>query len=284
MNNLSLNEQFHLLLHTFEKDGIESAPRGLAVRELELVTLPIDPIYPILDLEVRPFNWRYFLGELAWYLKKERNIGFINNFSTFWKNIANIQDCVNSNYGNILFGEQLQWALNSLLKDPNTRQAIAFVNQPLFQYEGNKDFVCTMYLNFWIRDNKLNMKVQMRSNDCFFGTTYDVPFFSFVQQSMLCWLREKYSDLEIGKYYHSADNMHYYERHFETAKLAQKESIKKPIAFLLNKPLFTLHKGNMILSKSGQAFIDNIDQLLLQNTKISQEQAKEFLSNYFNIY
>ncbi len=284
MENYSINQQFHRLLYQFKTEGKESSPRGLAVKELELVNIKINPEYPILDLYARPFNWKYFLGEMAWYLKKDRDIDFISNFSNFWGKLANAQNCVNSNYGNLLFGEQLHWALNSLLSDPDTRQAIAFVNNPQFQYAGNKDFVCTMYLNFWIRHNELHMKVQMRSNDCFFGTTYDVPFFSFVHQTMLLWLREKYSDLQLGSYYHCADNIHYYERHFEIAEQVQKENVKSPIAFLLNTPLFTLHKDEMILTKAGQDFIDSIDKLIEQNPKISQEQAKEFLSNYFNIY
>jgi thymidylate synthase len=154
------------------------------------------------------------MGELAWYLKKDRKIEYINNFSSFWLNIVDEQGNINSNYGNLLFGKQLQWSFDSLVKDKNTRQAISFVSRPSVQYPGNKDFVCTIYLNFWIRDNKLHMKVQMRSNDIFYGLSYDAPFFAFVQQTMYLWLRDKYKELQLGNYYHCADNIHYYESIF----------------------------------------------------------------------
>jgi thymidylate synthase len=282
MNN-SLNQQFHSLLTKFEIEGIESAPRGLAVKELELETLQISPNFPIPDFEARPFNWKYFMGELAWYLKKDRNIDYINNFSSFWKNIVDEQGNINSNYGNLLFGEQLQWALDSLEKDKNTRQAISFVSRPSVQYPGNKDFVCTIYLNFWIRDNKLNMKVQMRSNDIFYGLSYDAPFFAFVQQTMFKWLRDKYKDLLLGTYYHCADNIHYYERHFEIANSIKQEKVKDPFYFMLREPLFTLSNGTAILTQAGNDFINDVDQLINTNIKITQEQSKETLFKYFFI-
>ena len=262
--------------------GTESAPRGQKVRELELEMLRLDPHFPLMDFEARPFNYKYFMGELGWYLLKDRNIDFINNFSNFWKNISDEGGFINSNYGNLLFGDQLQWALDSLKKDKNTRQAISFVNQPKFQYEGNKDFVCTMYLNFWIRDNKLNMKVQMRSNDIFYGLSYDAPFFSFVQQSMWHWLKDTYENLEMGTYYHCADNIHYYERHFDLADKIVQEDDKNPTWFHLRAPLFFLKNGNMLPTVEGIRFMEKLSELTKQET-ITQEESKELLSQYFYI-
>jgi len=213
----SINQEVHRLLVDINENGETRSPRGLLVKELELGKLTISPAYPLLDTEARPFNWKYFMGELAWYLLKDNNIEYINHFSSFWKNIADDYGFINSNYGKILFGDQLQWVIDALKKDKNTRQAIAFVNQPKFQYEGNKDFVCTMYLNFWIKDDALNMKVQMRSNDVFYGLSYDAPFFAFIQQTVCIWLRRTYPELQLGTYHHFADNIHYYQRHFEVA-------------------------------------------------------------------
>lgn len=279
----TINSQFHSLLQKFESKGINSSPRGLAVKELELETLNLHPNFPIPDFYARPMNWRYLMGELSWYLKRDRTIDYINNFSSFWKNLTDEQGNINSNYGNLLFGEQLQWAYNSLIKDENTRQAISFVSRPSVQYAGNKDFVCTIYLNFWIRNNSLNMKVQMRSNDIFYGLSYDAPFFAFVQQTMYMWLRDKYKTLQLGTYYHCADNIHYYERHFEIAESIKKENVKDPYFFMLREPLFTLNKGVAILTDAGNNFIADVDQLINANSKITQEQSKETLTKYFFI-
>ena len=236
-----------------------------------------------MDFKARPFSWKYFMGEMAWYLTRDSNIEFISKFSNFWTDIADSGGNINSNYGKILYGEQLQWALNSLKRDHNTRQAIAFVNQPKYQYDGNKDFVCTMYLNFWIRDNRLNMKVQMRSNDIFYGLSYDAPFFAFIQQTMWHWLRETYPTLELGTYYHCADNIHYYERHFEIAEKIMAEEPKTPTWFHLREPLFRLATGILLPTVAGHSFMEDVVNLLNSGEKITQEVSKEILNKYFYI-
>jgi thymidylate synthase len=280
----SMNYSFKDQVQQINKSGYQSAPRGLAVREIELAHMKLDPRFTIAHFENRPFNWKYFMGELSWYMIKDRDIDWINNFSSFWKNISE-NGMVNSNYGSLLFGEQLQWVKDALLKDPQTRQAISFVNQPRFQYEGNKDFVCTMYLNFWIRDNKLNMKVQMRSNDMFYGLTYDAPFFAFVMQTLWYWLREKNPQLELGTYHHCADNMHFYERHFELAdKIANPYSeIGNPIFFLLRKPLFLINDGHYILTQKGTNFLQDVSNLVNSGEPFGQEESQEIINKYFYI-
>lgn len=278
----SLNAEFHKLINKIESQGFQSHPRGLKVKELEMERLTINPTMALADFKARPFNYKYFLGELAWYLKQDRNVDYINNFSSFWKNIADEDGKINSNYGHLLFGKQMQWALDSLKKDINTRQAISFISNPGVQYEGNKDFVCTIYLNFWVRNNKLNMKVQMRSNDIFYGLTFDAPFFAFVQQTMLAWLLETYPDLHLGTYYHCVDNIHFYERHFELAQEIVKEPIKNPVFFMLRRPLFVMDNNEMVLTKDGQDFLTEVDFLITEQN-ITQDHSKRVLNNYFYI-
>lgn len=279
----SINHQVLKTLQEIDTEGRESSPRGMAVKALELKTLKLDPNFSIMDFDSRPMNWSYLMGELSWYLIKDNNIDWINNFSSFWKNIADDAGTVNSNYGTILFGEQLQWAIDSLKKDKNTRQAVCFVNRPKFQYEGNKDFVCTMYINFWITDNQLDMKVQMRSNDIFYGLTYDAPFFAFLQQSMWHWLKETYKDLELGTYYHCADNIHYYERHFELAQTIQFEEPKDPYFFHLREPLFTITNNNYLLLQPGRDFLADVAALVNSGEKITQQESFNILIKYFYI-
>tara|TARA_R110002126_G_scaffold264157_1_gene407140 strand:- start:16 stop:588 length:573 start_codon:yes stop_codon:yes gene_type:complete len=109
------------------------------------------------------------------------------------------------------------WALESLEKDKASRQAVMHFNKPHHQWNGNKDFVCTMYASFLIRNNKLRMSVKMRSNDVILGMPTDIAFFTVLQQQMLNHLRRTYPDLELGKYSHVIDSMHIYNRDFEKA-------------------------------------------------------------------
>lgn len=281
---MSFNTEFQYLIQEIKTLGQESKPRDLRVQEHHLGMLDLHPTDVFADFEARKFNFKYFAGELAWYMSRDRNINYINQFSGFWKNITNPgTNEINSNYGNLLFGDQLKWVYDSLVKDQNTRQAIAFLNQPKFQFEGNKDFVCTMYLNFWIRDNRLHMKVQMRSNDIFYGLTFDAPFFAFVQQHMLLWLKPHYPNLTLGRYYHCADNIHFYEQHFELADKIMAEDTDSRDHYLMNleTPLFALTEtGEFQLTGAGQEYINSVNLLVEQEA--SMEDYRNLITKYLS--
>jgi thymidylate synthase len=276
----SVSNSVKSLLQKIDSHGLESAPRGQRVREVFNHTLEFDPRFPLMDFESRKFNSRYFAGEIAWYLMRERDPAFINNFSSFWKNITNPDGTINSNYGDILFSDQLLWAYNSLKRDINTRQAIAFVNQPKYQIEGNKDFVCTMYLNFWVRENRLHMKVQMRSNDIFYGLSYDAPFFATIQQQMYHWLKTDHPELQLGTYYHCADNIHYYERHFDLADRILQEDHRESFVFL-KKPLLNIVNGTFEISEHAQEYINNLKNLINKNEHTNENCRKLLEKLYF---
>jgi len=134
----SLSRIFKDNLNLINNLNQNADPRGLKVKEQIFGSIKIDPLQPIADFKARPFNWKYFAGELAWYLNKDRDINYINNFSSFWKGITNPgTNEINSNYGSLIFNEQLDWVVDSLVKDKNSRQAIMFFNRPEFQFEGN---------------------------------------------------------------------------------------------------------------------------------------------------
>lgn len=264
----------------------ESSPRELKVKEELLANMAIDPTNCIADFKDRAFNFKYFAGELAWYLNKDRDVNYINQFSNFWQYIVNPgTNEINSNYGSLVFNEQLEWVIEQLRKDPNSRQAIMFFNQPKFQFEGNKDFVCTMYANFFIRNNKLNMKVQMRSNDVFYGLTFDAPFFSFLQQSVYLILKDTMPELKLGTYYHYADNMHFYERHFDLANNIIKNGAGSNYKLVLSKKMIDIVDGNCVLTQIGQSFIDQCNEIA-QDTKgahLDKKNYQNLLGMFFEL-
>ena len=285
----TLSKVFKDTINDIENNEQESSPRGLKVKENLLATLPINPLYPIANFSDRTFNWKYFAGELAWYLKKDRDIEYINNFSSFWKNITNPgTNEINSNYGSLVLNEQLEWVIESLIKDKNSRQAIAFFNRPQFQFEGNKDFVCTMYANFFIRNNKLHMKIQMRSNDIFYGLTFDAPFFSFLHQTVYqaVWkervLNGEDDILELGTYYHCADNIHFYERHFELAdKIKSADNKFEEYSLKLRKTFIEYTEEGLQLTEAAKDFIDDVDFSIEGKVETNQEYYKELIEKYF---
>ena len=277
---------FQEVISNIEQHGDISKPRDLEVKELLLAHLSIDPRRPIADFKSRAFNWKYFAGEMAWYLHRDTDVDYIGQYSGMWSTLTNPgTNEINSNYGALVINdEQIGWVVDSLLADNNSRQAIMFFNQPKFQFKGNKDFVCTMYGNFFIRNNKLNMKIQMRSNDIFYGLTFDAPFFSFLMQTVYLILKknDQYKDLELGTYHHYADNIHFYERHFELAnKIEDLDLTEAEETYLiLKKPLvdYTKKEG-VFLTDEGIEFTKRMDQT--QGAK--GINYKNILKDYFTI-
>lgn len=78
-----------------------------------------------------------------------------------------------------------------------------------------KDFPCTIFLQFFIRDKKLHLICSMRSNDLILGFTYDAATFTLFQEKMLLELRQKIPDLKMGHYFHFASSMHVYKKHYK---------------------------------------------------------------------
>lgn len=206
---------------------IQSAPRGLKIREVMNLSMTINPRLNLYSNCKRGSQLEYIAAELLWYFSRSNTIEYISKYASFWKNITNTDGTVNSAYGNLIFRPhydltQWQWSFNQLITDKDTRQAVIHFNMPMHQYTENKDFVCTMYGIFHIRDNKLYFTIRMRSNDAILGTCTDIAFFTCLQQQMLLQLKSYYPSLELGSYTHSADSYHVYERHFNLVNLMLK--------------------------------------------------------------
>jgi len=204
------------ILYNYE---YETAPRGKKIREISNMCMIIgDPSYELFKNGVRNIPLHYLAGELIWYFSGRNDVEFIKNYSKFWEHIKNPDGkTVNSAYGNLLFVEQPNqwyWAKNSLIKDKDTRQAILHFNKPQHQFEGNKDFVCTMYGKFDIRNDYLNFYIAMRSSDAIRGITFDIPFFILLQKAMLLELKETYPELKLGTFTFFTNSAHIYEEHF----------------------------------------------------------------------
>lgn len=259
------------------------SPRGFKTVYRKNVQFEINPLYPILSNEFRKFNWKYFTGELAWFLSTNEDISFISNFSKFWNNITDENNKVNSNYGTRLLSPhnstQLSIAYKALIKDIDSRQAIAFISGKEFQKE-TKDFPCTIYINFSINDNKLDMVVRMRSNDIVFGLSYDAPWFSIIHQNMYLLLKGTYNDLDLGTYTHSADDFHWYvDRHTKEIASFQDSSIQEDYLFRLKKPLFDFCGDETILTECGDYFISDCQY----DKKYGENFYKALLSEFIEI-
>ena len=212
----SAEQAFHLVLDHIKKEGIETSPRGLKIKELINCCITItNPRDRIISCPERKINMAYAFGELCWYLSGRNDLRTMKYYSKFMNKCSDDGETLNSAYGyRIFMGEHPlipfnQWAnAKRLLKeDKDSRQAIIHLHTP--NDKKTKDEVCTLSLQFLIRDNKLNMITTMRSNDIVLGFTYDVFAFTMLMEMMANEL-----NVELGTYYHNAGSMHIYENKF----------------------------------------------------------------------
>lgn len=221
-----------VLRDVLKNSEYETAPRGMKIKEVTNAALIIeDPTECLYENERRSSQFKYIAAELVWYFTGRKDTKFIEPFAKYWKQIENEDGSVNSAYGNLIFTErneydknQWEWALNSLIQDKDSRQALLHFNKPKHQYDGNKDFVCTLTGIFHIRNNRLNFTIDMRSNDLILGTPTDIAFFCLLQQQMLILLKPYYPELSLGTYTHHVHSLHIYEKNFSIIK----EMLKKP--------------------------------------------------------
>lgn len=231
------NELYEKALDALVKTGKTVKPRGLEIKELLNVTLKLtNPRARYVYNQDRNASWAYAYGELIWYLLGDNSLDYISYYSRFYKGISDDNKTVNSAYGYRIFGnhpqiEFNQWerVVNLLKQDKDSRQAIIHIHTP--SNIKTKDEVCTLSLQFFIRDNALHMVTNMRSNDLVYGFTYDVFCFTFLQELMANEL-----NVQVGDYYHNVASLHIYsgnfynktvgdvvQRHIQGAKKPEKE-------------------------------------------------------------
>jgi len=200
-----------------------SNPRGMEVKEIINCVIEVqEPNLNMFKSEFRSSPEKYIGAELLWYFSGTNKSAFIENYAAMWTKLKNENGEVNSAYGNLIFNEknendytQFQWVISSLKIDKDSRQAFMHFNKPYHQYDGNKDQVCTLTALFHIRENKLLMTLNMRSNDVILGFMTDFTFFNLLHQQVYLHMKKYYPELEMGSYTHTSHSMHLYARHYE---------------------------------------------------------------------
>lgn len=159
---------------------------------------------------VREISHSYICGELLWYFTADDSMNFIAKFSKMWSRISDNGRTSNSAYGDIIFQrygfDQLEMVVALLKKNPGSKRAVINFNVPNVNKETTKDEICTIMLQFYVRDGRLNCTGVMRSNDLWKGLPYDIIFFTILQKYVADRLSLKY-----GTYTHFAVSLHVYD-------------------------------------------------------------------------
>ena len=216
---------YALVADTYAGYEYETAPRGMKIRENLFTSFAItNPRDRLLYIPERKFSLQYVMAEILWYLSGNNETKWIENYSSFWSQISDDGVTANSAYGARIFlpheriggwkappdWNQWEFVKEELRADPDSRRAVIHIRTAQDSFLAKKDVPCTLSLQFFIRDKKLHMIVQMRSNDLILGTALDVPAFTFMQELMALEL-----GVDVGVYYHTSNSMHVYERHYD---------------------------------------------------------------------
>ena len=226
------------------KHGVKRNTRGLACLELpEPFAFKItNPRARFVTIPERKWNPILPFAESLWLATGRNDINFIGYYLENMKNFSDDGFFLRGGYGPRLRKyngilddykidgqslydisalrktelDQFDYVRKAFKKDENTRQAIISIGDPpkdCFGEEGvlkvTKDYPCTRLLHFQKQANndKLNLTVYMRSNDILWGASA-VNIFNYTL------MQEYFSHilgLEVGDYYHIANNFHLYE-------------------------------------------------------------------------
>jgi thymidylate synthase len=221
-----IDKAFDPLAIKLEHSNFTKDKSGAKLVELIALQMLLDSRFPLLTFKGKKSNEIYIEHELHWYESEKLSINQIKEHAQIWKQVANIHGDVNSNYGWCIWSKenhyQFNSALDTLLKDKESRRACMIYNRPSMQQEycqlGMNDFICTFETQQLIRNNELIYIVNMRSNDAIFGFFNDFAWHCFVYENFLDALRSKYKDLQRGPIIWNANSIHEYERHFKILK------------------------------------------------------------------
>lgn len=208
------NFAYKWLIKEVLEHGLRVFPRGLGTSELSPIVFQLADITKSLcTLRERKLAYKFNAAEKLCYITGNSGETVLPKYAP---NIAKFINPATGKYDGA-YGprmiKQFKFVIDLLKKDKDSRQAIINIYNFHDDQHDSLDIPCTQNLHFLVRDGKLNLIVQMRSNDLMWGTPYDVSQFTFLQE---CFA--KILGLQNGTYTHIANSLHIYDRDIEKFK------------------------------------------------------------------
>jgi len=210
VNTTNMNWQG--LLDTIMHNGDVISPRGKKTKELMGFKSMINMNQPVITIKERNLGYKFMAAEAAWIMAGDNRVSTIAPFS---KQISNFSDD-----GLLFFGaygprirDQLSHVVQSLLGDPDSRQAVITIWRP--NPRASRDIPCTISCQFMIRYGMIHCFMNMRSSDAWLGVPYDWFNFSMLSAGVALMLRQKGMTVELGTLHFYAASQHLYEENWK---------------------------------------------------------------------
>lgn len=195
----------------------ESGQKVEVAGTLEIIgsSITVDPTE---DTIFGAVNWDYVSRELQWYGSQSLSVNDIpGGPPKIWRDVAASDGTILSNYGYLLLsasnGDQFKHVVEHLRREPEGRRAVAVYTNPFvhdrWNEDGRRDFICTNTVGYYLRDGRLNVIVNMRSNDAVHGFRNDLAWQRYAQE-LVC----DEIDAMPGTIIWQAASLHIYQRHY----------------------------------------------------------------------
>lgn len=224
----SANEAYLKAAELIREEALEVRGRQQGtLYELRDVAIEItEPRKCLVSVPWRKLSRKYAAAEFVLFEGENTDVEAYAHYAKKWKEL-DVDGEVCSAYGARMFSSKrdpnpvsrFEYALEQLLSNSDSKNAVIMMrdwtdNRPSHQ----KDRCCTLFVQFTIRNGKLDMLVYMRSSDFWFGLPYDVFWYSSVMQKMLFRYNTRaHAEVTLGTYTHICTSLHVYKA--QTAKM-----------------------------------------------------------------
>jgi thymidylate synthase len=209
MTNFSPKDLSYFIQDIEEWGAKVDSERG-ATREVENEVLSMNnPLDRVCTEEWRKMNIGFAITDAIQHIVGDDSLAPLTQFVPGFSKYSTNGRTIDGAYGKRFHAnEQLDKIIMMLRKDPMTRRAVLSVYMgPVDLWGGGGlNTPCTLNFHFLVRDEKLNMKVMMRSNDVILGLTNDVFTFTMLHEYI-----SSHVEIPIGDYTHFASSLHLYE-------------------------------------------------------------------------
>jgi thymidylate synthase len=162
------------------------------------------------------------IAETVWVLSGRKDIGWLSHYLPRATDFSDDGETWRAGYGprmrawkqHMMYDrDQLAYVVDTLRKDPLSRQAVISLWDPTVDTEPGKDIACNNWLSFSSRLGKLDLHVAVRSNDAMWGWSGINAFEWSTLQEVVAGLL----GIQVGSLHFSVTSFHLYKQHWVRA-------------------------------------------------------------------